>query len=104
MVDLITNTFEYLEDDLNFDYHLKSKKNVAKSVVQYYKDNITIEFSIYHSKQSFNLNYIQEKDESFLITSTLNKLLFYGNDSAEDITKAKQVLLDYMDKKKATKK
>ena len=104
MIDLITNTFEYLEDDLNFDYHLKSKKNAPKSIITYYKDNVTIEISIYHLKKSFHLNYVQEKDESFLITSTLNKLLFHGDHSKQDVLKSKLVLADFMDKKKTIKK
>jgi hypothetical protein len=103
MIDLITNTFEYLEDDLAFDYHLKTKKNSPKSIIGYYRENIHIELTIFHLKKSFHLNYTQEKDESYLITSTLNKLLFIGQNSEEDVQKSKQTLIDFMDKKRQSK-
>ena len=38
-----------------------------------------------------------------MITSTLNKLLFHGINSEQEIEKSKQVLLDFMKKKSITK-
>lgn len=86
LIDLATHIFEFLEDDYQFDYHLKTTTTFGKplSVITYYKDNTTIKISIHHQSKFFNLNLLQEKDNSFTITSVTDKLLYQSDGLSED--------------------
>lgn len=98
-IDLATQVFEFLEDDYHFEYHLKtSKKNITVgSVITYYKDNTTIKLLINHSNNYFRLNIIREKDNSFTITSFLDRHLYNSsNNSKEEFEIAKGKLTDYL--------
>ena len=95
-VDLATQIFEFLEDDYQFDYHLK--KSSKNSVIRYYKDNTTIEITVHCPRQNFNLNLKKEKDNSFTITSVTDKLIYYADTgTANELENAKEKLMDYMD-------
>tara|TARA_B100000809_G_C15096068_1_gene515042 strand:- start:1180 stop:1488 length:309 start_codon:yes stop_codon:yes gene_type:complete len=85
-IELATQVFEFLEDDYHFDYHLKSVKESKgiSSIITYYKDNTTIKININHQSHYFNLNFIKEKDNSFAITSVVNKLIYQSSSNSED--------------------
>jgi len=90
-----TKVFEFLEDKYHFDYHLKSEKQSKTHIISYYKDNFTIEININQSKNIFQLNIIIEKDNSFTITSQLNKNIYLSVDnSIQEFQLAKQTLID----------
>ena len=84
-IELATQVFEFLEDKHHFEYHLKTSKqsNSNISVITYYKDNTTFKLSINHKDCYFNLNIIKERDNSFTITSFLDKLLYQSNDNSK---------------------
>jgi len=94
-IEAATKVFECLEDTYHFDYHLKSEKHLNKSIISYYKDNFTVKITINHSKNYFQLNVIIEKDNSFTITSQLNKNIYLSeNNSTKEFQSAKQTLFD----------
>lgn len=85
-INLATHIFEFLEDDYQFDYHLKTTTTFGKplSIITYYKDNTTVKISIHHQSIFFNLNLLLEKDNSFTITSVTDKLLYQSATLNED--------------------
>jgi hypothetical protein len=98
-IDLATQVFEFLEDDFQFEYHLKStrKNRYFTSLISYYKDNTTVKLLINHSESYFNLNIMREKDNSFTITGFLDKLIYQStNNSLEEFEVARNKLVLYL--------
>ena len=98
-INTIENTFLFLENDLNFEYFLKtpSTTKYCKSI-NYYSDNLTIEVQLHKNLSYFYVNTITEKDESFSITSYNNKLIFCDELNLVNLEKAKIKLLDILSK------
>lgn len=98
-INLATTVFEFLEDDYNFEYHLKSIKEprTNSSVITYYKDNTTVKITINHQNGYFNLNLVKEKDNSFTITSFIDKLLYQSdNCNKEAFEIGREKLMTYI--------
>jgi len=86
--------FEYLEDDLKFEYNLKSEtvRGNKYQTISYYRNNMTVKIAILDNLAGFTLNFIIEKENSYRTTSLLNSLLLQGNCELNDFVKAKQKL------------
>ena len=95
----IEKTFQFLEDDFNFEFYLKtpSSNRYCKSI-NYYSDNLTIEVQLHKNLSYFYVNTITEKDESFSITSFNNKLIFCNELTSENLQKAKFEIIDLLNK------
>ncbi len=89
-INIIENIFQFLEDDFNFEFYLKSPTSTryCKSL-NYYNDNLTIEIQLHINLSYFYVNTITEKDKSFSITSFNNKLVFCDDLTLSNLQKAK---------------
>jgi len=96
-INSIENTFQFLEDDFNFEFYLKtpSSRKYCKSI-NYYRDNLTIEVQLHKNLTYFYVNTITEKDESFSITSFNNKLIFCDELTTLNLQNAKLKLIDLL--------
>jgi|GEM_PF-1913394 len=96
-INSIENTFQFLEDDYNFEYFLKtpSSTKYCKSI-NYYSDNLTVEVQLHKNLSYFYVNTITEKDESFSITSYNNKLIFCDDLNSHNLQKSKLKLIEIL--------
>lgn len=96
-IQIIEDTFQFLEDDFNFEFFLKSPSSPrhCKSI-NYYREDVTIEIQLHKNLSYFYVNTVTEKDESFTITSFNTKLILCDDLNSTNLEKAKQKLLNLL--------
>ena len=96
-IELIERTFQFLENEFDYEYFVKSPSNhrICKSI-NYYRNYLTIEIQLHKNGVYFYVNVISEKDESFTITSFNNKMIFCDDLNLDNLDKAKIKLLSHL--------